>query len=190
MNHRQPRNIAKAFWPKIWLMTDPRFGDDLLSAIRRLPFGSGVIFRHYHMGHSDRRALFRRVGHICRQRGHMLVLAGLEADAVRWRADGFHSRTGMCRSSLPRTAPVHNRTELREALRNQAGVLFVSPMFLTDSHPGAKALGRFAFNALAKQSRTALVVALGGMTNERARTLNPHLIHGWAAIDAFRKKRA
>lgn len=190
MNHRQPPNIAKAIWPKIWLMTDPRFGDDLLCAIRRLPFGSGVIFRHYHMGHSDRRALFRRVRHICRQRGHMLVLAGLEADAVRWRADGFHSRTKICRSSLPRTAAVHNRTELREALRNQADLLFVSPLFPTASHPGAKALGRLAFNAMAKQSKAALVVALGGMTKERAHTLNPRLIYGWAAIDSFRKKPA
>jgi len=187
MERRQPRNSTKVDWPTIWLMTDPRFGDDLLPAIRRLPFGSGVIFRHYQMGHLDRRQLFRRIRHICRQRGHMLVLAGPEADAVRWRADGFHIRTGICRSSLPRTAAVHNRVELREALRNNTNMLFMSPLFLTASHPGASALGRLAFNALAKQGRAALVIALGGMTRQRARTLNPRLTHGWAAIDAFRK---
>jgi thiamine-phosphate pyrophosphorylase len=117
----------------------------------------------------------------------MLVLAGPEADAVRWRADGFHARTGICRSSLPRTAGVHNRAELREAQRNQAEMLFVSPLFLTASHPGARALGRLAFNALAKQRGAALVIALGGMTRQRASTLKARLTHGWAAIDAFRK---
>ncbi len=187
MERRQPRNSTKVDWPTIWLMTDPRFGDDLLPAIRRLPFGSGVIFRHYQMGHIDRRKLFRRVRHICRQRGHMLVLAGPEADALRWRADGVHTRTGICRSSLPRSAAVHNRAELREALRNHANILFVSPLFLTASHPSGRALGRSAFNALAKQGGAAPVIALGGMTRQRGRTLNPCLTHGWAAIDTFRK---
>jgi thiamine-phosphate pyrophosphorylase len=190
MTHRQPRNIAKDIWPKIWLMTDVRFGADLLPAIRRLPFGSGVIFRHYQMEPAERRDLFRRIRHICRQRGHMLVLAGPETEAVRWRADGFHSRSGKGRSSLPRTSAVHNRAELREARRNRAGLLFVSPLFRTASHPGESALGRLAFIALARQSGTALVIALGGMTRQRAHTLSPRLVHGWAAIDAFRKDPA
>ncbi|RYD48780.1 MAG: thiamine phosphate synthase, partial [Sphingomonadales bacterium] len=33
--------------PKLWLMTDERMGDDLWDALKRLPRGSGVIFRHY-----------------------------------------------------------------------------------------------------------------------------------------------
>jgi thiamine-phosphate pyrophosphorylase len=166
-------------------MTDPRFGNDLLPAIRLLPFGSGVVFRHYHQGPVERRKLFRQVLTVCRQRGHMLILAGSEADALRWRADGFHLRAGVSRSSLPRSAPVHNRAELREALHNGAGLLFISPLFPTASHPDGKALGRPAFNALAKQAGNAAVIALGGMARRRA--LNPRLAHGWAAIDAFRK---
>ena len=168
-------------------MTDARFGEDLLPAIRRLPFRSGVIFRHYHLAPGDRRRLFGLVRRVCRQRGHMLVLAGPEATALKWHADGFHHRDGMPKSALPRSAPVHNRAELGEALRNRAGLLFMSPLFPTASHPGDRPLGRLAFNALAKQSDAARVIALGGMNRGRAKTLNQKLVHGWAAIDAFRK---
>lgn len=184
MSRRQPRNV-KARWPRIWLMTDSRFGDDLLPAIRRLPFGAGVVFRHYHLEAKARRKLFEQVRKICRRRGHILILAGSEADALRWRADGFHSRVGLSRSSLLRSAPVHDRAELQEARCNGADLVFISPLFPTASHADSKALRRLAFNALAKQAGKAVVIALGGMSRRRA--LNPRLARGWAAIDAFRK---
>jgi thiamine-phosphate pyrophosphorylase len=187
MKRRQPSK-AKAAWPIIWLMTDPRFGDDLLPAIRRLPFGSGVIFRHYHLEAGARRRLVGQVRRVCRQRGHMLILAGPEACALRWRVDGFHSRAGLSRSALPRSAPVHNHAELREALRNGAELVFISPLFATATHPGDRILGRLGFNTLARQAGRATVIALGGM--DRRRALNPRLAHGWAAIDAFRKNPA
>jgi thiamine-phosphate pyrophosphorylase len=187
MNRRQPPNSVKARWPVIWLMTDTRFGDDLLPAIRRLPFGSGVVFRHYELAPTKRRRLFGQVRRICRQRGHMLVMAGPERIAVKWQADGFHCRSGRSISKLPRTAPVHNRAELREALRNGVNLLFISPLFSTASHPGNRPLGMAAFNALAKQSGDARVIALGGMSHEQAQMLNRKLVDGWAAIDSFRK---
>lgn len=185
MKPRQPSR-TNAIWPTIWLMTDSRFGDDLLPAIRRLPSGSGVIFRHYQLKSDARRKLFGQVRRICRQRGHIAILAGTERDALRWGADGVHSRTALLKSSLPRSAPVHSRAELREALRSGANLVFISPLFPTASHTDGKAMGRLTFNALAKQARTAAVIALGGMNRRRA--LNPRLAHGWAAIDAFRKK--
>ena len=187
MKRRQPSR-SKVKWPKMWLMTDPRFGDDLLPAIRRLPFGSGVIFRHQHLEPEARRKMFGQVRRVCRQRGHMLILAGPEGDALRWRADGFHLRAGVSRSPKPRSAPVHNYAELREALRNGTDLVFISPLFPTASHPDGKALGRLGFNALAKHAGKAAVIALGGM--DRPRTLNPRLAQGWAAIDALRKNPA
>lgn len=185
MKRRQP---SKAKWPTIWLMTDPRLGDDLLPAIRRLPFGSGVVFRHYQLAALERRKLFGQVRHVCRQRGHMLVLAGPEHEALRWRADGFHFRQGKAASTLARSAPAHDRCELREALRNGAGLLFISPLFPTASHPDGKALGRLAFNRLARLTGKSAVIALGGV--DRRRALNPRFALGWAAIDAFRKRPA
>jgi thiamine-phosphate pyrophosphorylase len=183
MTVRQPRKARKR-WPKIWLMTDARFGNELLPAIRRLPFGSGVVFRHYELEPKARRKLFDAVRRVCRQRGHMLILGSPEILALRWRADGFHGRKGKRQSLLPRSAPVHDRSELLEALRNNAGLLFVSPLFPTASHAEAKVLGRPAFNTIKRQSAGRPVIALGGVTRRKAQTLPTY---GWAAIDAFRK---
>lgn len=181
MRRRQPL-------PTLWLMTDPRFGDGLLDAIRRLPLRSGVIFRHYNMDPSDRHVLFRKVAHVCRQRGHMLLLAGDARSASKWRADGFHQRSAGSRK-LFHTAPVHNRRELAEARRTGVDAVLISPLFRTASHPDAPALGLMAFNSIAQQARGMAVIALGGISRGKAKMLYPKLIDGWAAIDAFRIKR-
>jgi thiamine-phosphate pyrophosphorylase len=173
--------------PQIWLMTDPRLGEHLLDAVRRLPFRSGVIFRHYDLGEKHRLALFQKVARICRQRGHMLLLAGDERHALRWHADGFHRRSAS-RGTLLHSAAVHNRTELAHAKRRRVDMILISPLFATNSHRGQRPLGRLAFNRLAAQANGTKVIALGGVTRQKARGLNPRLIHGWAAIDAFRKK--
>lgn len=173
--------------PAFWLMTDPRFGDGLLDAVRRLPFRSGVIFRHYDMALSERKTLFRKVAHVCRQRGHILLLAGDARLARAWRADGFHQRSAGARTQF-HTAPVHNRRELAEARRTGADALLISPLFPTASHPDAPNLGLPAFDRLARQAGDRAVIALGGMNRARGRMLFPKKIDGWAAIDAFRSK--
>ena len=179
---------ARHPFPRIWLMTDPRFGDGLLTAIRCLPFGSGVIFRHYELPGRERRALFRKIRRICRQRGHLLVLAGNDRQAVRWNADGFHQRSSG-RSALLHTAPVHDLRELATAKRHRADIVLISPLFATNSHPKQRPLGKFRFNSLAALARPANVIALGGVTYRNASGLNPHVVYGWAAVDAFRTRR-
>lgn len=169
-------------------MTDPRFGDDLLPAVRRLPFRSGVIFRHYELATEVRLWLFRQVQRICRQRGHILLLAGDERAARAWHADGCHIRGHQRQSGRTvRSAAVHNRIELAQALKAGADMVLISPMFATVSHRDTLPLGRMKFMALAKQANGTAVIALGGMTTRKAASLNDRVVHGWAAIDAFRR---
>lgn len=175
--------------PTIWLMTDARFGDDLLPAIQRLPSRSGVVFRHYHLATQQRRKLFAQVLRICRRRGHILLLAGDERTALRWHADGFHQRS-RGQTKLLHSAPVHSPREIARLKPSQPDLLFLSPLFATNSHPGARPLGPFMFQRLATLAGAKRVVALGGMDRQSACMLGPRIIHGWAAIDAFRKKTA
>lgn len=165
-------------------MTDPRLGDGLLAAIRRLPAGSGVIFRHYALPDGERRRLFAKVRHICRLRGHRLLLAGDARLARKWGADGVHGREARLHMGL-QSAPVHNVREIAEARRNGAILLFLSPLYATRSHPGKRPLGPSRFVQLARLCHPALVIALGGMTRARAAKWPCELVHGWAAIDAF-----
>jgi thiamine-phosphate pyrophosphorylase len=175
--------------PKIWLMTDERLGDDLLPAIQRLPTQSGVIFRHYHLNEKARKSLFRQVMRICRRRGHILLLAGDERTAMRWHADGFHQRRRRT-SRLLHSAPVHNAREIAGVKAASPDLFFLSPVFATNSHSGARPLGPLAFSRLAKLVSSDRIIALGGMNRRNAKMLPPRLIHGWAAIDAFKRKTA
>jgi len=175
--------------PKIWLMTDARFGDDQLRAIQQLPARSGVVFRHYHLATQQRRALFAQVLRICRRRGHIVLLAGDARTALRWHADGYHHRS-RGETKLLHSAPVHNVREIAEVKRRSPDLVFLSPLFDTNSHPGARPLGPLMFQRLAKLVGPTRVIALGGVTRQSAFMLGPRMIHGWAAIDAFRKKTA
>ncbi len=187
MTSRQTPRRTRRPLPRIWLMTDPRFGADLLPAIQRLPARSGVIFRHYQLDEQDRRALFTNVRRICMRRGHMLLLAGDERTALRWHADGFHSAQEKRQSKIMiHSAPVHDRRELAKARFAGTDLVLLSPIFATVSHPGARPLGITAFIALAKQGGALKVIALGGMNARNAATLDKRVVHGWAAIDAFR----
>ena len=165
--------------PRLWLMTDERLGDRLLPAVERLPIGAGIVFRHYSLGETERRRLFGRVADVARRRALMLLLAGPADQAAAWGADGSHGRG---RGAGLRSAAVHDLAEIRAAERDGAGLLFLSPVFATRSHPGARPLGPARFNFLAR--RTDLpVIALGGMDDVRVRRLRE--AYGWAGIDAF-----
>jgi len=159
--------------PRLWLMTDERQGEGLWTALERLPRGAGVVFRHYSLAPTERRKLFERVRRVARRR-RLLLLAGgkgLRCDAVHGgRHGGF------------RSASAHDLRELKTAERSGARLVFLSPVFPTRSHPGARTLGPVRFGLISAQAKVP-VIALGGMDARKARRL-PN-IHGWAGIDAW-----
>jgi thiamine-phosphate pyrophosphorylase len=167
MKRRQPL-------PRLWLMTDERQGDGLWRALERLPRGSGIVFRHYSLVRAERRRLFEQIRRIAKERRLVLLVAGASMPG----GDGTHGRPGR---GL-RSASAHNLRELRAAERAGADLVFLSPVYPTRSHPGARSLGPRRFALIAHQAKVP-VIALGGMNAERARTLGG--AHGWAGIDAW-----
>jgi thiamine-phosphate pyrophosphorylase len=168
--------------PKIWLMTDPRIGD-LRAAIRRLPSGSGIVFRHYELAQRGRQALFRVVKTLAAGR-HILLLADKPSVARQWGADGAHSRSPHQSRGI-RTVAVHNAREAALAKRLGADLIFVSPVFASRSHPGTRVIGAVGLGQIAGNQRSR-TIALGGVTAKRAKSLSALNLYGWAAIDAFR----
>lgn len=79
---------------------------------------------------------------------------------------------------------VHDRAEAISATRAGADAVFLSPMFATASHPGARTLSRVRAGLLVRGLKIP-VIALGGMDAKRARSLKGLGFHGWAAIDAW-----
>lgn len=160
--------------PAIWLLSDARNDAVLDRALKRLPRGSGFVFRHYHLPEGERRRRWNNLARLARSRGISAVLSGSAALARRWGADGSYGA-----HADAALATAHSLRELRRVQRAEAVLL--SPVFPTRSHSGGKVLGPLRFRLLAVRSPVP-VIALGGMNARRARRLKwPR----WAGIDAF-----
>ena len=179
--------IRQAIAPKPYLFTDERVEEGaLLRAVRRLPKGGVVIFRHYQTPEDPRLALYRRLRTITRRRGVMLLEAGPNryrfVDTDGWHFSNWRGRT--LRRSPPFTASVHTVADLIVAKRAGARAVFISPVFPTNSHKSAWAMGPLAYRRMARRAETLgmIPLPLGGMTAARARMLKAV---GFGAIDAF-----
>ena len=187
---RQPRAILSSsvigHLPTLWLFTDERNDAELEKAIRQLPCGSGIIFRHYHLPVDERKRRFSEIEKQARRYGHLLLLADTPQVARSWRAQGSHARCSQRSKTLGHlhSAPVHNAREIHKANRNGAMLFFLSPAFPTRSHPGAKSLNRIQVKRLATLCRGP-VFLLGGMNRKRFQSYRDRQIYGWAAISAL-----
>jgi thiamine-phosphate pyrophosphorylase len=169
--------------PSIWLISDARNDATLETVLAKLPRGSGLIYRHYHLAPRDRRARFDRLAAIARRRGHWVALAGSAREAHTWRADGAYGPPShlACGPATLRLVTAHSLAEIAMARRARADMILLSPVFATRSHPGARTLGPLRFRLLTARAGMP-VIALGGMTAARARRIGA--TH-WAAIDGL-----
>ena len=170
-------------FPALWLLSDARNDAVLEDALERLPRGSGFVFRHYHLAPENRFARYRALLRLARNRQHLVILSDSVQTAREWRADGAY---GSPNSLLPaadmlRIATAHDLREIGQANRVRADAVMLSPAYPTRSHSSAPSLGPTRFRTLAAHAQMP-VIALGGMTQERADRLGwPY----WAAIDGL-----
>lgn len=177
MRARHPRSL-----PRLWLMTDERMGEGLWDALQRLPRGAGVVFRHHDTPQAERRELLAHVRRIAGRRRLTLLVAG-----GVFGADGIHGRKAR-RSHGLLSRPAHSRTEAIAAVRAGADLIFVSPVFATRSHPGARTLGAVRLGLMLRGIEVP-VIALGGMDTRGFRRIAQLKLHGWAAIDAWTRQK-
>lgn len=184
------RSGAKAIHPV--LFTDPRVHEaDLAHALRRLPRLAWVVFRHYELEPKARAALFAKLRGIARRRCVRIFVAGAlptrfaDYDGVHIGSARRGSRRNLTlRGHRPITAAVHSMTELAAAHSAGAWVVFISPVFATNSHKGVRGIGPLAYRRMAKRARKMgmMPLPLGGMTEARARMMKAA---GFGAIDGL-----
>lgn len=163
--------LKRAVVPRIVLLSDARNDALLEQAMRRLPRGSALVYRHYHLDPPARAARLRQLRRIAALRGIVVVLAGL----------GYGPARSLSRRAGLRLATAHDLREIGAAARAGVDAVLLSPVFATRSHPGAAVLGATRFNALARLSPLP-VLALGGMDRRRMAHIRAH---GFAAIDGL-----
>lgn len=168
--------------PDLWLLSDARNDAVLEQAIKRLPQGSGFVFRHYHLQADERAGRIAELMPLLRERGHWVIASEGFRTAEKWGADGVYGDVStIAPAPLRWIATAHNETEITDANEFGATAVMLSPVFPTRSHPGGKVLGMEEFRRLASLSNVP-VIALGGMNPQRAKQLNwPR----WAAIDGL-----
>lgn len=168
---RGARTGARQRVPRLVLLTDARNDAGLERALRRLPAGSALVYRHYHLAPVARAARLRVLGRIAAMRGVVVVQAGV----------GYGPARQLSRRAGLRLATAHNLREIGAAARAGAHAVLLSPVFPTRSHPDASGLGALRFNCLARLSPLP-VLALGGMDRRRLAQVRAH---GFAAIDGL-----
>lgn len=156
--------------PSLMLLTDGARLPDPLPVVATLPPGSWVILRHYGTDNRDR--LGEQLAKLCKARRLLFSVAGDYALALRLKA-GLHLPQAMAAiagpkiriygRSAPLTAAAHDRKALRQAAKIGCWAALLSPVFPTQSHPGAPVLGQLRFRKLSRSSRIP-VFALGGVT--------------------------
>lgn len=170
--------------PDLWLLSDARNDAALDTALSRLPRGSALVYRHYHLPDAERIERYFALRRIAKARGHLVILADSALTAREWGADGYYGAPLALtprRAGLLAVAAVHDLREIAQANRVGADAALLSPAFPTRSHPGATALGPLRFRLMARFAQMP-VIALGGMDQGGA----DRLAWGrWAAIDGL-----
>ena len=185
--------------PETFLMTDDVRHPDPAPAIACLPAGSAVIFRHY--GTTDRERLAQTLARLCRSRDILFLVAADARLARTVNADGLHLPETLAfsgpqtwrlwrKSNWLVTAAAHSPAALERAGRAGADAALLSPVFPTQSHPGAPPIGPLRFAAWTRLSPVP-VYALGGIIPAvRWRRLHNSGARGWASIGSFSPSEA
>lgn len=173
----------------MWFFTDPDRTPDALSVVKRLPAGSGVVFRGF--GRSGTRDQALRLSEVTRRRG-LSFLIGQDAElAAAVGADGVHlperklQDAWFLRRDHPAwliTGAAHDIRALRRAENAGCDAVFISAVFASQSASAGLPKGPFRMDALARCASQP-VFALGGVRASTARRLIG--VSGFAAIDAF-----
>jgi len=174
--------------PPLVLMTDDARLADPLTAASALPRGSMVVVRARDA--ARRAALAKALAKL--SRGLIILVAEDEALATSCGADGLHLpeiRLGEAAHQRARhpawliTTSAHSLAALGKAMRLPIDAVFLSPVFITQSHPGGAALTCVRANLIARAARLP-VYALGGVTARNAGLL-ARSFAGIAAIGAL-----
>lgn len=180
-----------ALLPRLWFFTDPARVPDPASVARRLPAGSGIVFRAF--GAPGAVDQGQALATIARERG-LVLLAGADARlAQSIGADGVHLperlayQAGDILAAHPDwriTAAAHSSKAVLAAARAGAQALFVSPVFASSSPSAGAPLGLEAFTALVEAAPVP-IIALGGVSPATATLLPATGAAGLAAVEAF-----
>lgn len=177
--------------PPLLFFTDPVRTPDPEAIARRLPRGSGVVFRAFEAPDAVERGL--RLKAVARSRGLKLLVGADPRLAARIGADGVHlperlgglARRLKARKGWIVTTAAHSEAAMRRARRHGADAVVLSTVFASRSPSASRPLGAVRLALLIRRAG-GVAYGLGGVDNKKARLLLGTGLAGLAAVDAFR----
>lgn len=163
-----------------------------------MPKNSAVIFREYDLKDDERELLARQIMQVCRQKNHKIIIGKNLALATKLRADGVHFSDNdklplgaLNRQNLPKkfifSFACHNFLSVLKSQQLKADFIFISPIFVTKSHPNVAALGLMALSKIIRTNKTP-IFALGGVNKTNINALKKLGTQGFGAIELFLDK--
>lgn len=180
--------------PPLLLMTDAKRLSDPSALIPSLPAGSAIIVRHFSTHEKEK--IIHKIKRLCRKHKVKLLVSDSLSLALKHGLDGVHfpeksvRKIAQC-GSLKRynnrflfTAACHSERALYAARQAGCHAGLLSPIFATQTHPGAKSLGAYQALRLSNHHKLPLF-ALGGIKPKTARRLRTSKICGFAGISGL-----
>ncbi len=190
-NTKTIRQQWHACLPPLIFITDQQRQPHPELVVSTLPKNSAVLFRDY--GLLNRKLLGKKLRALCRKRRLIFLVAGDGGAAYNLSAHGIHlselhiPKIPYWRTLHPDwliTVATHSEAALRKAAKAGAHAALLSPIFETQSHPGARPLGIDRLRRLVA-SCPIPVYALGGVSIKNQRLLGNIDLCGLAGISLF-----
>jgi thiamine-phosphate pyrophosphorylase len=182
---------AHILLPPLVFVTDPARTPDPAAIARRLPKGSGVIYRTF--GAPDAASVARGLRRVADERGLILLIGADESLASAVGADGIHlpqrlvgdgPRLRARRPAWILTGAAHGARALKGAELAGLDAAFASPVFASRSPSAHGELGPIRFANLVRGARLP-IYALGGVNHITAPRLLSTGAAGLAAVEGL-----
>lgn len=129
---------------------------------------------------------------ICKKNKHKLIIGKDLKLAKKIKADGIHFsdlektswREINKKSNFAKSFACHSKKSIIKAQKSKADILFLSPIFATNSHKNAKTLGSRKFRDYSKNNNK-IIFALGGINETNIKEIIKLKINGFGGIDVF-----
>jgi len=174
---------------------------DFAKVIKNLEKNSAIIIREYDLPKQDRKDFAKKIFALAKSRGDLKILIGKDLDlAHELKADGVHFsdfdklplqiRQKNFRKKFILSLACHSFKSLLRAQKLKPDMIFISPIFPTSSHIGAKIFGVRNLAKIAVQNKKLKyslgnIYALGGITKENVGMIKKLPLRGFGAIDYF-----
>lgn len=187
----RPRFAAEKPLPRLLFVTDPERTPDPAAVAKRLPPGSGVIYRAFGASDALGRALDLR--RIATARGLVLLIGADAGLAVACGADGLHlperaiADAATFRTVRPGwviTAAAHTLEAAQRASRAGCDAVLASTVFQSRSASAGEPMGAEGFDAFV-QAAPLPAYALGGVTADTAAQLAGSGAAGFAMVEGL-----